>query len=519
MTNIIERHQKLYLPSLPDLTYLEKFANTVYLSGLIPNSLLTSGGDKKEQIVAKILTIFIKGYELKITPMQSLAEIGIISGVPIISSKLMLALIYRDVPPADIVYIEISNRKCIIKARRRHNNAFTTFEYTFEDASKAGLIQRNSNTWKKYPRQMLKWRAVSNMARTLFPDVIMGCYLPGEIEVKDESEAYGNYKEEYSEDEDEKLAKVSIIETVDEEFNGTDAVFENEDPTIIETTPEQLFKQSMPKEEKKESNPINIGLDLKLDLPPEPKKKVIEKPKKKIIEEPKKNTSSVSISSLMGKIKDIQKPTLKSKKEPPKKKKEGKISLAAPKLSLKKIESSSTKKKETPKKKTTKKKFTIKETKSFMNPDFYFSSSDGGKITNDLPWNILKKLIIPIVNTEKEDVFTSKIGAYYREFLNQSSPNETIGAILLEAYTQYCEIDLRKESGDVEKLFHQNMKKIINNIYGYLLNEHVPSEKPEFIKGILKETKLQKNYSDWIIGFLESRGLIKITGNNITILV
>ena len=178
-----------FLPSQEEIDKLHMYAKIVYDSGLIPPNLKTQDASKKE-IISKIMTIFLKGYELHLKPMQALAEIGIIRGKPVISAKLMLSLIFRHVPTAEIIFDKIEKEKCIVRARRDKSQEFTTFSFTKDDAKKAELWDSKSFSWQKYKSQMLKWRAVSNMARTVFPDIIMGSYLLGEIEEGDDSNTF-----------------------------------------------------------------------------------------------------------------------------------------------------------------------------------------------------------------------------------------------------------------------------------------------------------------------------------------
>jgi hypothetical protein len=51
--------------------------------------------------------------------------------------------------------------------------------FSLEDAKRAGLAGDN---WRKYPRNMLYARAVSNAARWYAPEVLTGVYLPDEME-------------------------------------------------------------------------------------------------------------------------------------------------------------------------------------------------------------------------------------------------------------------------------------------------------------------------------------------------
>lgn len=68
---------------------------------------------------------------------------------------------------------------CILHGRRADNGDTWVESFSIEDAKRAGLL--TNPTWKTYPKDMLFARALSRLARQLFPDVIKGCYVQGEI--------------------------------------------------------------------------------------------------------------------------------------------------------------------------------------------------------------------------------------------------------------------------------------------------------------------------------------------------
>lgn len=140
-------------------------------SGLLPNHVNTP---------QKALAIAQMGKELGLEPMTAFSSIYVVNGKPSLSAELMQALIYKKIPNAEIIFLEISNSACKIKARRSANVPYTEIAFTIDDAKSAGLA--NGGTWQKYPRALLRSRAVSEMARTLFPDCLAGfSYTPEEL--------------------------------------------------------------------------------------------------------------------------------------------------------------------------------------------------------------------------------------------------------------------------------------------------------------------------------------------------
>ena len=62
---------------------------------------------------------------------------------------------------------------CILHGKRADTHDTWTESFSIDDAKRAGIYK---NIWEKYPRNMCFNRALSNLARQLFPDVIGGCY-------------------------------------------------------------------------------------------------------------------------------------------------------------------------------------------------------------------------------------------------------------------------------------------------------------------------------------------------------
>ncbi len=166
-------------PTPAEWGMIKEQASLLVKSGMLPTGIKTP-----EAAIA----IALKGRELGIPMMQAFAHIHIINGKPTISAELMLALIHRNCPGAVIDYLENTDQRCTIEARRPGGKT-ATFGFSMEDARKADLA--NKGPWKSYPGAMLRARTIAIVARALFPDAIMGCsYTPEELgaEVNEDGE-------------------------------------------------------------------------------------------------------------------------------------------------------------------------------------------------------------------------------------------------------------------------------------------------------------------------------------------
>lgn len=90
----------------------------------------------------------------------------------------------------EIHTIKSDAQVCIVKGIRRGKNGeilhAEEVSYTMEEARAAGLVGKDN--WKKHMIDMLQARATSRLGRRLFPDVISGCYVKGEIQSFKEEE-------------------------------------------------------------------------------------------------------------------------------------------------------------------------------------------------------------------------------------------------------------------------------------------------------------------------------------------
>jgi hypothetical protein len=121
---------------------------------------------------------------LGVDPRQALGGgLYYVKGKVEMSSRMMNAVIraqkhsiMRDQKSDDTI--------CILHGKRADNGDTWTESFSIQDAQRAGLM--GNAVWKNYPKDMLFARALSRLARQLFPDIIGNCYVEGEIAMTNE---------------------------------------------------------------------------------------------------------------------------------------------------------------------------------------------------------------------------------------------------------------------------------------------------------------------------------------------
>jgi hypothetical protein len=132
------------------------------------------------QAVVKVLA----GQELGFGPIASMTGIHVIKGKVTLSANLIGAAVKRS-GRYEYFVDALDEKQCVITFYQRldpgaeaHKVGVSSF--TIADAKAAGLV--NGENWKKYPRNMLFARAMSNGAKWFCPDVFGGpVYTPDEL--------------------------------------------------------------------------------------------------------------------------------------------------------------------------------------------------------------------------------------------------------------------------------------------------------------------------------------------------
>jgi hypothetical protein len=168
-----------------------------------------------------LLSIMIYAKELGLPPMQCLfGGMHNINGKIELSAALMNSMIRRGGHKLEILLLD--NKACTLKGTRKDNGETYTETFTMNDAETACLM--SNPTWKKYPKNMLFARALKNLARVLFSDIIGPSYVEGEVSELDEEKPHKKLPEIQAEEEPD----APIVEATVEE-----AVVEQE-PIIVE---------------------------------------------------------------------------------------------------------------------------------------------------------------------------------------------------------------------------------------------------------------------------------------------
>lgn len=122
---------------------------------------------------AALLNLMLSARDLGISPMKAInGGFYLVNGKVCMSTAMMADRIRKA--GHSIKITEMSRDKCVIIAVRKDNGDSLKFDYTWEDATLAGLI--GSPTWKKFPKVMLYNRCMSSVARILFSDVVGNSY-------------------------------------------------------------------------------------------------------------------------------------------------------------------------------------------------------------------------------------------------------------------------------------------------------------------------------------------------------
>lgn len=156
------------------LVLLEKRALTLSKSSILPEALRNKPAD--------VLVILMMAFELDLPPMQAINGINVIYGRPTISPQLMIALIRRKIPGAIIKVEEgVLSCECFMARSGSKEDMEQGYRACWDIGRAATMGLGSKDNYKKQPKTMLRWRAVGEAGRMIFPDILSGLYFPDEM--------------------------------------------------------------------------------------------------------------------------------------------------------------------------------------------------------------------------------------------------------------------------------------------------------------------------------------------------
>lgn len=177
MSDIVKMEQRSQGLEMRTMGDIETFAVKAFMSGILKKQ----DKESDEQRIAKGIIAIQYGAEIGIGPMQALNGIYIVEGSPAMGAGLMASLIKRS-GRYNYRVLRHNSKGCEIEFFDNGQPCGKSI-YTMEDASKQGLSQKYN--WKKFPKNMVFARALSNGARWYCADVFLGAiYTPDELSDK-----------------------------------------------------------------------------------------------------------------------------------------------------------------------------------------------------------------------------------------------------------------------------------------------------------------------------------------------
>lgn len=154
----------------------ERAARAMSASGFFADTKQAS------QAVVKILA----GAELGFGPFASMTGVNIIQNKPVLAANLIAAAVNRS-GKYHYRVVKMTNTECVLNFFEGAEKIGTS-EFTMNDAALAGLASKDN--WKKYPKNMLFARAISNGQKWFVPDAFNGAtvYTPDELGASEDAD-------------------------------------------------------------------------------------------------------------------------------------------------------------------------------------------------------------------------------------------------------------------------------------------------------------------------------------------
>lgn len=164
-----ENTQMVAAPAAP-VNWDSELKGAQYLvrSGLVPKDIKTA---------ESALFVILTGRDMGLSPVQSLRGIRPIQGKIELSADLQLGLFHRGGGKSQ--WVELSEKIATLKLLAPWSIEAHLSTFSIEDAKRAQLL--SNATWLKYPKAMLRSRAITQGLKDIGFILGAGVYAPGEL--------------------------------------------------------------------------------------------------------------------------------------------------------------------------------------------------------------------------------------------------------------------------------------------------------------------------------------------------
>lgn len=179
---------------MPEVKHMRnnRLDDSLFSKDLAPHYMKLAGQLATSELVPKcfrgkpqdLFLCWSMGYQVGLTPEQSMQCIAVINGKPAMWGDDMLALCMSHRDFDDIIETPIVKNDAIIGYNctvKRKGKADKESIFTLDMAKKAGLLAKGG-VWNQYPERMLKLRARGFCLRDAFPDALKGIKPREEVE-------------------------------------------------------------------------------------------------------------------------------------------------------------------------------------------------------------------------------------------------------------------------------------------------------------------------------------------------
>jgi hypothetical protein len=142
------------------------------------------GVESPEDALVRMMT----GRSLGLSTMQSLRGVYVVKGRPSLDASLMQALCMKSPVCEYFECVSTDETQATYKTKRK-GRPERVLQFTIEDAQRQGLVERGkdddakaANNYVKIPKEMLRARCKSSLARLEYPDLMFGMYSREELE-------------------------------------------------------------------------------------------------------------------------------------------------------------------------------------------------------------------------------------------------------------------------------------------------------------------------------------------------